>query len=98
MRLKISPLAKKDVLETWHHIAPDNTVAANRIVVKLNDKFKFLLRTPFGGRARPEIREDVRGFPVGDYLIVYRILPGVLEILRVVHGARNLEELFSEDK
>jgi len=63
----------------------------------MNDKFKFLLTTPAGGCTRPEIREDVLGLPVGDYLTVYRVLPAVLEILRVVHGARNLDELFAED-
>jgi hypothetical protein len=48
------------------------------------------------GRKRDDgLRPDVRSFPAGDYLILYRVdkKRGVL-ILRVIHGARDLDRLF----
>jgi toxin ParE1/3/4 len=45
------------------------------------------------GRARPELRPDLRSFPCGAYLILYRAVDDGVEIVRVVHGARNLEDL-----
>jgi toxin ParE1/3/4 len=45
------------------------------------------------GPARPDLRPGFRYLPVGNYLILYRVLPGVAEIVRVVHGARHLPGL-----
>jgi plasmid stabilization system protein ParE len=30
------------------------------------------------------------------HLIFYRLLPNGAEVIRVIHGARNIEELFEE--
>lgn len=45
------------------------------------------------GVARPEVRADLRTFPVGNYLILYRQTEDGAEIVRVVHGARRWQEL-----
>jgi len=46
------------------------------------------------GRARPELGKDVRSFPVRKYLLFYRPITGGIELLRVIHGARNLRKIF----
>ena len=46
-------------------------------------------------RSRPEIAEACRSFTVGHYLILYRMIPEGIEIVRVSHGARRLDALFS---
>lgn len=45
------------------------------------------------GVARPEVRPELRSFPVGNYLILYRQIDEGAEIVRVVHGARQWEDL-----
>jgi toxin ParE1/3/4 len=50
-------------------------------------------RNPNIGRARPELRPDLRSFPYGGYLILYRAVADGVEIVRVVHAARNLDDL-----
>lgn len=45
------------------------------------------------GIARPEVRVDLRIFPMGNYLILYREVDDGAEIVRVIHGARQLCEL-----
>ena len=45
------------------------------------------------GRARPELRADLRSLPFGAYLILYRVVEDGVEIIRVVHAARNLDDL-----
>jgi toxin ParE1/3/4 len=45
------------------------------------------------GRARPELREDLRSFPYSAYLVLYRVIDDGVEIVRVVHAARNLDDL-----
>jgi toxin ParE1/3/4 len=54
------------------------------------------LGTLWGDEA-PELL-DARHFPVDrfrKYLIFYRPIEGGIELLRVLHGARNLEQLLS---
>jgi toxin ParE1/3/4 len=45
---------------------------------------------PLAGRARPELAENVRSFPVGNYVIFYRPLQDGIEIVRVLSGYRDL--------
>jgi toxin ParE1/3/4 len=45
------------------------------------------------GRERNDIAPGLRSFPVGKYLIFYRLIDEGLEIVRVLHGARNIENL-----
>ena len=47
------------------------------------------------GRERPELNEDLRSFPEGNYLIFYRRWIGQIAIVRIIHGARDLDEIFS---
>ena len=46
------------------------------------------------GPMRDELAPGLQSFPVGKYLIFYRKMKGGIEIIRVLHGARNLPEVF----
>ena len=46
------------------------------------------------GRERNELIIGLRYFPVGRYLILYQLSDDFLEIIRVRHGATNLDDLF----
>ena len=48
------------------------------------------------GRNRDELMENVRSFPIDDYLIFYSPIETGIEVLRVVSGYRDLQDLFSE--
>ena len=45
---------------------------------------------PQSGRARTELGEGLRSFPVGRVVIFYRAIPGGVEITRVLDGAQEL--------
>jgi toxin ParE1/3/4 len=49
---------------------------------------------PERGRARPEIAEGARSLVVGQYLVLYRICENAAEIVRFIHGARDLSRSF----
>jgi len=36
----------------------------------------------------------LRSFPVGQYVIFYRVAVDAVEIVTVIHGARDLDSLF----
>ena len=93
-RYVLTRRARQDVLRIWQVIAGDNEPAADRFIDLLTHYFKLLGDNPHVGRRRDELRSGYRSFPVGEYLIFYRIEdPGIL-VLTVVHGRRNIEALF----
>lgn len=91
--LKRHPQAEQDLIEIFRYISRDNPPAAEKLVRAVNSKCELLARSPMIGRARPELRSDLRSFPYEAYLILYRIIDGGVEIVRVVHAARNLDDL-----
>lgn len=90
---RLSPRAKAELEEIGDHIADDSPTNARRFIERLTQKFMALSRHPMIGRARPELRADLRSFPYGAYIILYRAIDGGVEIVRVVHAARNLDDL-----
>jgi len=94
MTYRLTRRAREDVLNIWRRIAEDNEPAADRFIDLLTHHFRLLGDAPHAGRRRDELRRGYRSFPVGEYLVPYRIMePGVC-IMHVVHGRRNLEALF----
>jgi toxin ParE1/3/4 len=87
--------AEEDLIDIWLYIAQDNPRAADRLLDEIEEKLSLLANHPQLGPSRPDIAEECRYFPVGNYLILYRILPEGIEVVRVVQGSRRLENLFS---
>jgi toxin ParE1/3/4 len=92
--LRRTAQAEEDLIELWLYIAQDNPGAADRLLDEIEDKFSLLAAKPQLGPARPDIAADCRYFPVGRYLILYRLIPNGIEVIRVVQGSRRLEDLF----
>jgi toxin ParE1/3/4 len=63
----------------------------------LVEAFSRLLSMPDMGRAREELRPGMRSYPVYPYLIFYRVTPTYVEVLRVIHGSRDLPALFERE-
>ena len=57
-------------------------------------EYKLLADNPHMGPARPDIAKELRYHPVGNYLLLYRVIANGIELVRVVHGARDLQQLF----
>ncbi|MCU0935947.1 MAG: type II toxin-antitoxin system RelE/ParE family toxin [Gammaproteobacteria bacterium] len=85
--------AEDDLVDLWLYVAQDDTQAADRLLEALDRRCILLAEHPHLGRARPDIAPDLHYFPVGNYLILYRLLPDGIEVVRVVHGARRLDSL-----
>lgn len=93
MILRLTPRAGADIAAIAHHIAEDNPIAAERWLGNSHYHCALLAEMPAMGGARPDVRSGLRTFPVGNYLILYRPIAGGAEIVRVVHGARQWQEL-----
>ena len=93
-RYIISPGALADLDDVWDHIAEENPMAADRLMESLYERFRLLGTQPLMGEARPDLALDVRHSPLGNYLILYRPREEGIEVLRVVHGARDIPAVF----
>ena len=91
-----NPQARSDLKQIWHYIADDNRQRANVFLCTLDDKMKSLAQSPFVGRKRDELMPNLRSFPVGHYVIFYLPNRDGIEVVRVLHGARDIDTLFSE--
>ena len=90
---RLSAQARADLEEIWLFIAEDDLQAADRFNALLLSKIISLAKQPLIGRAREDLRPGVRGFPVGNYVIFYRDTPAAVEIIRILHGARDIASL-----
>ncbi|MBK8100578.1 MAG: type II toxin-antitoxin system RelE/ParE family toxin [Planctomycetes bacterium] len=96
-------LAEEDLAEAYLHIGSDSAVAAERLLDAVEHAITLLLSRPRAGRAR-EFRSPrafglrswvVSGFE--NYLIFYRPRPEGIEVVRFIHGARDIPSLLEED-
>ena len=87
----LSPEAVQDLEDIWDFIASDNIDAANRLENDCFEAFEELARHPQIGHVRHDLtKRNVRFWPVGSYLIVYRKARDTVQIVAVLHGARNI--------
>jgi toxin ParE1/3/4 len=93
---RLTKRARRDVIKIWQHIAEDNEQAADRFIDLLMHYFSLLGDNPRAGRRRDDLRQGYRSFPVGGYLIFYRITePGVC-IMHLVHARRDIEAFLGQ--
>jgi plasmid stabilization system protein ParE len=87
----VSGEAERDLHELWEYIAADNVDAADRLIVRLKDAFEELARHPSIGHRRDDVTNyAVLFWAVGSYLVVYRAEHSPIEIVAIVHGARDI--------
>lgn len=96
MPFRISARAERDLNEIWDYVyelSGSATIARN-LLESIVRRFPMLARHPHIGRARDEdLRLGLRTFPVGVYIIVYRVEADDVVVLLVVRGDRDIAAL-----
>ncbi len=92
-RFKLSPEAAQDIREIWAHYAADSIKAARRLRLQMFDTCQRIADNPGIGHSREDLTEKpVLFWPAGSYLIIYAARKPV-EIVRVLHSARDIPSL-----
>lgn len=91
-----TPQAEEDIIEIWFYIAVEKQSALNadRFMDKLDKQLTFLAQNPGIGTPKNQYIKGLYQFIFGNYLIFYFPLSNGIEIIRVLHGARDLDTLF----
>lgn len=93
-RILKRPEAESDLEEIWWYIAQDSPDNADRFLDRIQESCLALAGFPKMGVSREELRTDLRSQPVGNCLIFYFPLEDGVDIVRVLHGSRDIENLF----
>ena len=88
------PQAEADILEIWDFIAEDSLAEADRWVDRLDEKLELWATQPMMGRAREELAPGLRSLAFGRYVVFFESLPDGIDVVRVLHGSRDLDSSF----
>lgn len=85
--------AQRDLGEIAEYLTDRDSEAARTQLGRFLDVFDRLADHPGMGRSQAHRRPRLRSWPVGSYVVFYRPVPDGIEILRVLHGSRDLDNL-----
>lgn len=93
----LRPQALEDLAEIFAYIYQGSPQHAESFAELVRTNLERLARRPRLGRLRPELMPDVRSLTVGHYVIFY--LPRVrgIEVVRVLHGSRDIVSIFEDE-
>jgi plasmid stabilization system protein ParE len=95
----LAPAALGDLEHIWDYYAIElqNPEAADRLRDEMFEAFRKLVKTPRLGHFRSDLsKEPLRFWQVRRHLVVYRSEKRPLEIVRVLHGARDVQAILGD--
>jgi toxin ParE1/3/4 len=92
------PKALADLAQIWDYIADHSEERADAFIAAIDAKFQTLSQHPAMGRRREELAPGLRSFAMGRYLIFYMPMTNGVDIVRVLHGFRDIETVFAKDE
>jgi toxin ParE1/3/4 len=92
-QLKWSPLARQDLIDICDFVAFDSRERASKLADRFVELVERLPDFPHAGSIVPEYeRADLRERFLFKYRVIYLIRGTDVEVVRILHGARNLPE------
>ncbi len=92
-RLEFKPSALADLADISTYIARDNPRRGLSFVAEIKEACRVWAENPLAGRGRSDLREGIRSFPHGNYVVYYLPLPDGVMIVRVLHSSRDHRRL-----
>ena len=97
-RYVLAPEAAHDLVQIWRYIRKQSNLAmADRMEAVIRERIAFLAGNSGAGHWRKNLTDEaVKFFPVYSYLIVYRPDTKPLEVVSILHGHRNVEQILKD--
>lgn len=90
MHVRKSSRAEDDLIDIWLYVAARNPQAADRLLDRFEARWRLLATQPRSGAPRDDLGSGLRTVSVGEYLSIYRLEGSSIEIVRVLHGRRDI--------
>ena len=95
MRVHWTENAIDHLANIYEYIAFNSPTYARRIIDRITRRTEQIAEHCLSGRKIPEYdAEDIRELIEKPYRIIYRIKPGQIDVIAVIHGARLMPEDF----
>lgn len=89
-----SPAARSDLEQILTYLDRYSPSAADRFAVEADRIIDRIGKLPRIGRDRSDLRKGLRSVANGDYVFFYRLVKKRTEIVRILHGARDIDSIF----
>ena len=102
-KLVIHPQARQDLDEIADYIFNQSSDFAIRFLDAAESSFEFLFQNPEAGAVSPFANDELKGMrrwrvtSFENYLIFYLFQKSTVSVIRVLHGARDIENIFAHD-
>ncbi len=98
VRYVLAPEAALDLVQIWRYIKRNTSLEmAERVESVIREKIVYLAGRPGAGHWRKDLTDEtVKFFPIYSYLIVYRPETIPLQVVAILHGRRDVEELLKD--
>ena len=97
MEVVFTQPARDDLREIALRIAERSPFHAHRFVGRIEVRTQNIAILPHAGAPRPQWGASVRVVIVKKYLIIHRVRDNTVQILRVLHGARDIDALLEAE-
>ncbi len=86
--------AQQDLEVILDYLDSQSTEAADRFATKFDEACDLHAEHPRIGASSEEYAPNLRHFTVWNYAIFYRPIEDGIELIRIIHGARDIPKLF----
>jgi toxin ParE1/3/4 len=93
-----SPEAEQDLFDIWQYLASEASArTAGKYLRDINRACERVRTRPLLGRSRDDVMSGLRSVLIRPYVIFYRVGESSIDIVRVLHGRRDLEAIFADE-
>ncbi|MFB2974156.1 type II toxin-antitoxin system RelE/ParE family toxin [Aerosakkonema sp. BLCC-F183] len=93
-RYRLSWQAERDLEDIWVYLKQQDELLADKQIAQILDRLPMLSQFPNIGNQRDDLVAGLRSFPVKPYIIFYNKIADGIEVVRVLHQARDIDNLF----
>ena len=93
LRVVLSSSAIRDMAEIWHYVASHSEQNADRLIARFRREIDLLAVMPTAGHFRSEVPGDMRFLRVQSFSIAYWFDLHAVNVVRVIHGARDFTQI-----
>lgn len=97
-RFTLSTRARQDLKEIKDCIACDNLDQAEEFLRSIAERFQQLADFPGIEQSYEELFPNLRGFPVGNYMVFYHRTEKGISISRILSGYHDLDSPFLKEQ
>jgi len=92
-----SPEALLDLDQIWdYYERVAGRYTAEKIIRTIGEIIATIEDHPFAGRSRNELRSGLRSLATNPHVVFYRVAADVPQIVRILDGRRDIEEIFAD--